>query len=149
MINQANESLRLQALLMADHIYRDQTSGKYILAGVFHHLYSPAFPVTFGRSIGLYISLLGMSGEAEMEIKFVDLQDGHVWLRGEAIKISNPSPGEPVELAIEVPQVPLPHAGDFAFQVWVNGLELGQVKLMVESSTAQAIKFEPASDQNR
>jgi hypothetical protein len=130
-------TLRLQAMLLADNIYRDQRSGKYILAGIFQRLYAPDFPTKFGRTVGIFISFSGLVGEAVVEIRFVDLQDMKVWMHREAIPVSSGSADLPVELAVEVPQMPLPHAGKFVFQVWVNGMELGEIPLIAEFAGAQ------------
>ena len=136
-MDKKSDDLSLQALLLVDHIYRDRGSGKFILAGVFQRVFAPEFPTNFGRTVGIYLSILGLDGQAEIEIRFIDPEDGKVWMRRQGIPISSQTPGLPVELAVEVPHMPLPHAGTFLFQVWSGEMKLGEIPLIVEKVETQ------------
>ena len=61
----------LQALVPADHIYRDQQTGKYVIAGPFHQLNLASFPATLGRSVGVFVALRGVVGETALEFELV------------------------------------------------------------------------------
>ena len=49
----------LQALLLADHVYRDEVTGKYVIAGTFHQVNVEEFPATLGKTVGIFVSLMG------------------------------------------------------------------------------------------
>lgn len=127
------QQVTLQAILLADTIYRDQGSGKYVLAGTFHQLHVPSLPATFPRTLGLFVSLLGVSGSAGIDIELVDDATGEVLLRTESLEVSNDMPDVPVELALEVPPLSLPHAGRYWFRVTVNGSAVGAAPVHVRT----------------
>jgi hypothetical protein len=121
--------LRLGALLLADHIYRDEGSGKHVIAGTFHQLNLSAFPATFGRTVGVFISFWGLAGKAALDLDFVEVESGETLMRTGAMEIQCDDPGRPVELALEVPPLPLPRAGRYLFRLTVNGNVLGEAAL--------------------
>jgi hypothetical protein len=125
--------LRLRALLVADHIYRDDGSGKYVIAGTFHQLNVPAFPTTFARTVGIFVSLSGLLGKATLDLDFVEAASGEVLLRTRALEVSGEDAEQPVELALEVPPLPLPRAGRYVFRLTVDGTVLGEVAVSVRS----------------
>jgi hypothetical protein len=123
--------IRLQAMLLADHIYRDQGTGKYVIAGTFHQLNVAAFPTTFGRTIGIFISLSGLTASTEIEIEFLDAASGEVLMRTQSLKVSCEEPELPVEFSVEVPPLPLPHAGRYLFRLAADGAVLGGTNVSV------------------
>ncbi len=125
------DDTRLQALLLADHIYRDQDSGKYVVAGVFHQMNVNKFPSNFSRTIGIFASIYGLTGKAAIDIEFVDLLDEEVLMSTNAMEIFCENPNSPVEFAIEVPPLPLPHPGQYLFRLIANGTLLGSTALNV------------------
>lgn len=123
--------IRFQALLLADHIYRDQDSGKYVIAGTFHQLNVAAFPTTFTRTIGIFVSLSGLTGKTAIDIEFLDTSSGEVLMRTQSLEVSCEDPGMPVEFAVEVPPPPLPHAGRYLFRLVANETVLGSAPVSV------------------
>lgn len=128
----------LLALLVADHVYCDQGSNKYIIAGTFHQLNLSAFPAVFHKTIGVFIKLANFSGSASIEIVFEAQSTGEILLRTHAIEISCEDPGHPIELALEVPPLPLPRPGRYAFKLLVNGHPIGTSAVNVRQLTAAA-----------
>lgn len=125
--------IKLQSLLVADAIYRDEGSGKYVIAGVFHQINVPAFPTTFARSIGIFVSLSGLTGKANIDIEFFDSLSGEVLLRMRSLQISCDGPNQPVDFAVEVPPLPLPHSGSYQFRLLANGGLLGTTSVLVKA----------------
>jgi hypothetical protein len=123
--------VRLQALLLADHIYRDEGSGKYVIAGTFYQLNVAAFPITFARTIGVFVSLSGLKGKTSIDLEFVDTSSGEVLMRTQSIEVSCDDPDLPVEFAVEVPPLPLPHAGRYLFRLAADGTVVGAVAVSV------------------
>jgi hypothetical protein len=121
----------MQALLLADVIYREQGTGKYILAGTFHQLNVSGFPTTFPRTVGVFASVLGLEGPADLAFEFVDDVDGNVLMRTQSLEISSDAPDVPVQLALEVPRLPLPHAGRYWVRLLMNGSVLGAAPVHV------------------
>ena len=125
--------IRLQALLLADHIYRDQGSGKYVIAGTFYQLNVADFPTTFARTIGVFVSLSGLTGKTGIDLEFVDALSREVLIRTQSLEVTCEDPDLPVEFAVEVPPLPLPHAGRYLFRLTIDGMVLGTAAVTVRS----------------
>ena len=121
--------LRLRALLLADHIYREEGSGKHVIAGTFHQLNLSAFPATFGRSVGVFISFCGVAGTAAVDVAFIEVASGETLMRTGSMAILCDDPERPVDLAVEVPPLPLPRPGQYIFRLTVNNNVLGEAAL--------------------
>src|SRR4051794_11462667 len=99
--------LQLQALLLADSIYQDRDSGKYVIAGTFHTVNVRGFPSMLGRSVGAFIALTGGTAEAELELSLVEESTDAVLLRSGTLTIPAADGDAPLELAVELPSLPL------------------------------------------
>jgi hypothetical protein len=113
--------IRVLSLILADHIYKDEASGKYIIAGTFHQINVASFPARFGRTIWAYFSLLGVNGTAAVTLTFLETTTGNVLMGTKSLEINNQNPENPIDFAIEVPPMPLPAEGRYLFQLSVNG----------------------------
>jgi len=109
------------AFLVADQVYCDQGSNKYIIAGTFHQLNISAFPSVFHKTVGVFIKLANFAGSAHLQLVFEDRSTGEALMRTRALEISSKNPHLPVELALEVPPLPLPRAGRYSFKLLVDG----------------------------
>lgn len=112
----------LQALLLADHVYRDASSGKHIIAGTFSQLYfkrngsteaaSPSQPVRVSpnevQRIGspwLYLSLTELNGEVPLVLRYVSLTGDRVLFEVEMV-VKNDDPLKTVEIVMPLPLLP-------------------------------------------
>lgn len=132
-----SSALRLRALLLADHIYRDEGSGKYVIAGTFHQVNVATFPTTLVRAIGIFVSLSGLTGKAALDVELVEVASGDILMRNRSMEVSCDDPDLPVELALEVPPLPLPRAGRYVFRLLVNGAPLGEATVRVRGPEAK------------
>jgi hypothetical protein len=114
------QPIQLQALILADHIYQDHVTGKYVIAGTFHQLNIAQFPSTFARSIGVFVSFRGVTGHNKLNLAVVDPLDDTVLIQTPTFEFDWTDENRPVELAVEVPPMPLPHAGQYSFRLLVN-----------------------------
>jgi hypothetical protein len=126
----------LLAFLIADHVYCDQGSNKYVIAGTFHQLNVSAFPAIFHKTVGVYIKLASFTGSTGLEIVFEEQATGEVLLRTRALEITNDDPHRPVELALEVPPLPLPRPGRYAFKLLVGSHVVGNAAIDVRQLAA-------------
>lgn len=124
----------LQALVPADHIYRDQQTGKYVIAGTFHQVNLASFPATLGRSVGVFVALRGIDGEAALEFELVGPDAEESLLRSHNLRVTSPDPERTVEFAVELPPLPLPVPGRYALRVGVDGTPLGETMLEVTAA---------------
>jgi len=132
-----SSELRLQALLLADHIYRDEGSGKYVIAGTFHQVNVATFPTTLVRTVGIFVSLSGLTGKAALDVELVEVASGESLMRTRSMEVSCDHPDQPVELALEVPPLPLPRPGRYVFRLLVNGAPLGEATVLARGPGAK------------
>jgi len=152
----------LQALVLADHIYQDKSTGKMVIAGTFNRLNvftgnappdaasRPAQP-TEQPSEGLrklgyreickvgspwaYVSLTELHGTVPLELRYVDLSNNAVLLRVE-LSVKSGSPLDTVEVAVQLPVLPTPHAGTYALELLSNNEPVGSHRVTVAAMPA-------------
>ncbi len=97
----------LQALVLADQVYRDADTGKMIIAGTFRQLWARKFGETLGRWTYAYICLTELNGTAKLELRYVNLKTMEVHLKT-GIEVSCDDPLSTIEFALPVPPLPMP-----------------------------------------
>jgi len=107
----------LQAILLADQVYKDARTGKNVIAGTFNSLRATEFPTEFDRVTWAFICLTGIHNEASIILRFVDLSNDEILLETESITVRANNPLTSRDLAIPVPPIPMPHEGGFAFEI--------------------------------
>lgn len=121
---------RLQALVLADHIYQDAATGKKVVAGTFNRLWAETFPTQFGRPTFAYVSLTEIRGKVTVSLRYVDNQDLSVLMETK-LAIEGDDPLETLEVGIPVPGFPMPHPGSYSFELHANGEKLGSMRVNV------------------
>ena len=118
----------VNALVLADKVYRDGASGKFIIAGTFNEIRAPKFPT---RLVGaaLYVNLSDFRGEHRLSLQFVALSDGGKRL-GESsqVPIKQTDPLAHTELCINLPHLGLEKPGLFAIELLWDGHYLNACK---------------------
>ena len=138
----------LQAILLADHVYRDAATGKHIVAGVFHDLIvlkpedieklqqqAVKTPVVAGGmqagSPYAYISLTGVRGDQVFSLRYVSLDDDRVMFHAE-LPVKCEDPLETVEIIAPLPS--LPHnLGIFALELLWKDEPVGSFRVRVRN----------------
>ncbi len=137
----------LQAILLADHVYRDAITGKHIVAGVFHnllfvkaeHVQERQQHVVGGMQAGspyAYISLTGVRGNPCFSLRYVSLAEDHVLFHTD-ISVKCDDPLETVELIAPLPPLPTQKAGIFALELLWEDEPLGSFRVRVRELTAE------------
>lgn len=121
----------LGALVLSDHIYIDGASGKKVIAGTFNHLTAREFPTQFSTTKFAFISLTDVHGTVPLVLRYVDLKTNATLLELADIEVASDDPLATVEVVVEVPRLPMPHEGAYAFEVHAGNELLGFVRLFV------------------
>jgi hypothetical protein len=144
----------LQAMVLADHVYRDAASGKYIIAGTFGVIWqgeqklapTPAdsqvagerqtFTGTIGRagSPYLYLALSDVHGRVPLKLRYINLADSSVLIEGQ-IEVVSSDPLSMVEAAIGLPLLPIV-PGIFSLDLLFEGEILGSWRVTVKRQPA-------------
>ncbi len=120
----------LQALLLADHIYTDQ-SDKRIICGTFSKIFCQKFPSLTSFSCFAFVLLVDVVGEVELQLRLVSLEDNEIVLESGKAKIKSDSPLAPLDIVFQIPPLPLPHEGTYSFECWADETMIGSVRLQV------------------
>lgn len=128
---------KVQAIVLADHIYVDPQTGKMTLIGTFNRLWAKSFPSVFSRPTALYVNLTNIRGQVQVDMRWVDLADGSVLLSSPTLDVVADDPLTSAELLIEVPPFPLPHAGVYAFELFGNDERLGGMRIKVDQGETE------------
>jgi len=124
---------RLQALVLADQVYTDATTGKGIIAGTFNRLRSDSFPATFDRATFVYVSLTDVRSRAEIRLRYVDNEDLSVHMESPIVHLDAHDPLATIELVVEIPPFPMPHPGSYSLELHCNEERIGSLRLTVEA----------------
>lgn len=152
----------LQTLVMADHIYQDQQTGKKVICGTFNTFrFSRKPPVTElqspdgtkqtvvagGGQSGspyAYVNLTDVCEGTKLKLHFVNLTQ-NVVLFGTEVVIGNVNRLATVELVFPLPRLPIQEAGVYALEVVCDGEVIGTCRITAEDMDAKG--DEPAADE--
>lgn len=141
----------LQALLVADHAYSDATTGKKIIAGIFHTIYSKTQSLPPDRPKGApmqlqvppagfsmgspfaYISLINVRGVQQFVLRYVDLATDVVRFQTD-FRVDCQDPLSPVEVVMPLLPLPADKPGAFALELLWRDESLGTYRIHVKPS---------------
>lgn len=121
----------LQALVLADRVYQDATTGNKVIAGTFNALWAKTLPTLFGRETWAYISLTNLHGKTAVQLRYVDLSNNSVLMETNEIPVDSDDRLRTVELVLPIPPFPMPHVGVFAFEVYAGDDLIGSHRISV------------------
>jgi hypothetical protein len=113
----------LIASLVCDVAVKDPTTGKISLIGIFDRVNVKSFPAK--RPVSVYAKLTEAEGQYHFQVRYVYSNTGESLAEAKGEFTAKDRFGT-VELNLQFPPLPLPGEGRYDFQVWVNGLFLGQ-----------------------
>ncbi len=125
----------LQALVLADHIYRDPATGKISILGTFNRLFARKVGNNerLGRETYAYICLRNLRGLVSLSLCYRDLQTNVVLMRTRPIKVESKDPLRVLEIVLPVASFPMPHAGVYAFELHAGNDIVGSIRVSVDS----------------
>ncbi|MGQ0634626.1 MAG: DUF6941 family protein [Planctomycetaceae bacterium] len=143
----------LQALLVADQVYQDAESSKFVICGVFGVVNRIATKRPSQaeeaqaegkrrRSIGelmrtgspwAYISLTEVQGTRKFELRYVDLSDNAVLFSTE-FAVTSGDPLQTIQLRLALPELPAPHPGTYALELLCDDELLGAHRVIVKEA---------------
>ena len=102
-----------------------------MIAGTFCEMAAVEFPTHYNRGAFLFLSLTGFLGKIPLTIEYIDIKHNESLLEfGDIIAVAN-DPLETCELVVELPDLPLPHPGAYAFEVFLYEVPLGSLRFIV------------------
>ena len=143
----------LQAMVLADNVYKDERTGKHIIAGTFTAIFAanPESPggehhdaasgqklkkIADPRRMGspyLYLALRDVHGTVPIELRYVRLADSSLVFKI-VVNVTSPDPVEVMEYAIPIPLLPSDKAGVFSLDALYEDEILGSWRISVRTS---------------
>lgn len=135
----------IQALILADHVYRDQGTGKFIIAGTFNggdgagtpeltehqeSLISNTPPFHQVGSPWFYLNVIEVLGRIELDLRYVSLKDERLFFSAK-IAIESDDPNKSCETCSAMPQLPT-ESGVYALEVLYNDEIVGSLRVFVQ-----------------
>jgi len=140
----------LQALLLAEKIYQDRATGKFIIAGTFNGFSfkrsvastnsEKRIKIVEGQDAGspsAFISLTEVSQELELKLQYVNLKNDQVMMECK-FKVSATDPLAVVEFAVPLPKLP-GIAGVHALELLWDGFPLGALRVTAKDVTEELL----------
>lgn len=122
----------LQALVLADHIYTDGDTGKRVICGTFSRIWTKSFPAVYAPKTWAFILLVEVVNEVVLRLRFVSLDEhNEILVESPEIRIRSEGPLVPIDIALQLPSLPLPRPGIYAFECYADGTMIGSVRLNV------------------
>jgi hypothetical protein len=122
----------LQALLLADYVYTDLMTQKKVIAGTFNQMQFPQFPAQFPGMPWVYAALTNMQGNFMVTLRYSDLDSNEALLESAPLPNQSDDRLTLVELVLQLPTLPAPHAGVYAMELLVDSELIGQLRVRVQ-----------------
>lgn len=106
------------AVLLCDEVLKSAT-GKNSLIGVFDKINCPGFPAQH-QSLWVYAKLADGAGKYSVRIKYVDVEGNKTLLNIVAPLAIDWKQGNTFDVSIRQVGLPMPHAGRYEFQIFLN-----------------------------
>lgn len=150
----------LQALVLADHVYQDGLSHKFIIAGTFGRMWFRRQPkasadeqkreesrtrqadtieevlahVSQAGSPWLYFALTDVHGRLPLQVKYVDLSDSST-LFEMSFEVASSDPIGVAEFALPMPALPRAKIGTYSVDLLHDSEILGSWRVVVSESS--------------
>ncbi len=139
--------MHLDFAVVADYALVDQ-SGKMSVLGIFQHIWVQQFPAMHPR-LHLVLRLKGRRteiGEHAVQIRLVDDAETELLGGSGTVNFAEPPAGvtEIEAAAVLVFDVPFPHAGQYRFEITVDGERKTTVPITVSQLPQQPLESPPA-----
>jgi hypothetical protein len=118
----------LQALWLADDVDCNPKTGKVTLVGIFDQIEVTRPATHFASTAYLFCALRGIHGRTELVLCYVDLSSNAVLLEW-PVSLNETNPLATVDIAFRLPPVPVPHEGEYAWELYFEGEVIGSSRV--------------------
>ena len=123
----------VRAILLADQVYQDSLSGKFVIAGTFDQIHLHEIPGTHA-STSVYLNLADFHGDHSLEVRLVRLEDGFEMGNSGAIPIEQSDRALNAEFTLRLPPMEFDRTGPYAIEVLWDGELLGECRIQVHKA---------------
>lgn len=123
----------VRAILLADQVYQDVQSGKFVIAGTFDQIHLHELPGAH-VSTCLYVNLADFHGTHALQVRLVRLEDGFEVGRSGEMPIDQEDRARHAEFSVPLPPMEFDRTGPYAIEVLWDGQLLGECRIQVHQS---------------
>lgn len=120
----ANVLPHVQAIVLCDHIYRDDETGKCVIAGTFNRVFLQEFPGEY-QPASIYLNLSDFHGRHKLCFRFVRLADQHVLDESPPFDLSHDDRREHHECIFDLPPLQFPGPGRYTLEILYDDEVIG------------------------
>ena len=113
----------VQAVILCDHIYRDEDSGKCVIAGTFNRVFLQEFPGSY-QPASIYLNLSDFSGQHTVAFRFKRLADEEVLEESPAFELVHEDRREHHECIFDLPPLPFPEPGRYTLEIIYDSVDV-------------------------
>jgi hypothetical protein len=106
-------------LVLCDMVWRDRATGKFFMLGAFNQVFSEKFPAQH-PSMAIYLALSHWVSEQDLVIQLAK-DSVNILAKLPPIRIPRQEPRKTVQIALNLPPLSLPDAGEYSLQVVAGG----------------------------
>lgn len=115
---------QVQAIVLCDHIYRDDETGKCVLAGTFNRVFLEEFPGEY-QPASIYLNLSDFHGQHAIQFRFVRLSDQKIIDESPKFPIAHDDRREPHECIFDLPPLDFQEPGRYSLEILYDGETIG------------------------
>jgi hypothetical protein len=129
---------RALGMVLCDACWRDPSTGKLFLLGLFANIRAKSFPVAWPL-ITVYVALTGIHGKTPVRIRLVRVAEEDVLVTEMEAELGSDDPLAVVELPIALVNAVFEQPGDYRFQLWL-GRDLNESCVLERRIVVQQIE---------
>lgn len=114
----------VQAIVLCDHIYRDDETGKCVIAGTFNRVFLNEFPGEY-QPASIYLNLSDFNGQHTLRFRFIRLNDQHVLEESPGFALVHEDRREHHECIFDLPPLQFPAPGRFTLEILYDDEVIG------------------------
>jgi hypothetical protein len=110
----------VQAVILCDHIYRDEDSGKCVIAGTFNRVFLQSFPGSY-QPASIYLNLSDFAGRHTIAFRFKQLSTDEVLDESPPFDLVHENRREHHECIFDLPPLSFPEPGSYTLEILYDG----------------------------
>jgi uncharacterized protein DUF6941 len=118
------------ALVLADHVHRDDLSDKLFILGTRSAIGARSFPWTH-PVLAIYAALVDGRGETALRFRLVDADEAREAVAEEETVVTFPDPVTELQVVVFFSDLVFPEPGDYRLQLLADGQFLRERRLLV------------------
>jgi uncharacterized protein DUF6941 len=118
------------AMVIADNVHRDDSTGKFFILGTRASIGAAAFPFSC-PSLAIYGSLINGHGETNLQLRLIDVDETREPVLEFETAVNFQDPTEEVEVVFRLVDLVFSEPGDYRFQLFGAGQFLKERRFLV------------------